>query len=217
MVLAQVYLLIFQHTWDNTMRHMKIFALLAVLVAFFSNAHAAPVGFNGFYDYSTWTSAETYGGTTVSSVDGSQQTLTLMEPDSFPFTPWAPQEFTFSHVVSEAGTVSFDWAFNAEVDACCSGLNFYVNGTLYTLTGGNFADPYRWDGMFTSGTFSIGVNAGDTIKFAAFSADSCCGATTNTISNFEAPASNVPEPQTLALLGMGAMGFVASRRKKAKN
>jgi hypothetical protein len=113
--------------------------------------------------------------------------------------------------------VSFDWAFNAEVDACCSGLNFYVNSTLYTLTGGNFGSPYNWNGAITSGTFSIGVNAGDTITFAAFSADSCCRASTNTISNFEAPASDVPEPQTLALLGMGAAAFAGSRRKKAKN
>lgn len=174
-------------------------------------ANAAPIGFNGFYDYSTWTSSETYGGATVSSVDATKQTLTLMEPNSYPTTPWAPQEFLFSHTVSTSGLLSFNWAFNAVVDACCSGLNFYVNGTLYNLFGGTMGNPYKWDGAIGSGTFSTTVNAGDTIKFAAFSADSCCGATTNTITNFNA---QVPAPATLALLGLGFVGLVQTRRRK---
>ena len=61
------------------MRNTKFFALLTLLAGFLVNAQAAPVGFNGVYDYSTWTSAETYGGATFSSVDASKQTLTMME------------------------------------------------------------------------------------------------------------------------------------------
>lgn len=203
---------------------MRIVRLLSGLIAFILVSYTVPAqavtGFTGDYAYGTWTSAETFGGATVSNVDGTNSVLTLLEPDSYPITPFAPQEFTFSHVVGASGLVSFDWNFDASIDACCSGLNFYVNGSLLAnLAGGYFGDPYLFPATMASGSYSTLVNAGDTIAFGAFSADSCCGATVNTISNFRAPDSQaaVPEPGTWAmmLVGFGLLGGVMRRRQNA--
>ena len=179
-------------------------------------AYASQAGFNGYYDYSTWTKSSTYGDPVVSSVDGTQQTLTIMEPDSG--NGLGAQEYDLSHVVQYAGTVSFDWSFDATVDPCCSGLNFYVNGVLYNLTGGNFTSPGKFDGTVTSGHFSVPVKAGDTIKFGAFSEDGCCNASTNVITNFYvASPTSIPTLSQWGMIMLSsllALGAVISLRRR---
>jgi hypothetical protein len=195
------------------LKNLYVVAFLAVVgITFGSPSFATTLGFNGVYDYSTWTSTNTLaGGPTVSTIDSSHQVLNLFEPNN----GGGAQQFNFSHTVTTSGTISFDWTFDARIDACCSGLEFYQNGTLYNLAGNSFVQS-NWTGPLLSGHFSVAVNVGDTITFGAFSNDGCCGATTNTITNFDAPVSAVPEPSTWAMMvvGFASVGFMTYRRSR---
>jgi hypothetical protein len=189
----------------------RLAALLALAVVA-GAVHATPTGFNGYYNYATWTSSETLGGSMHSSIANGGQTLTMDEPDG---GPGGPQEFRFSHAVAADGTLSFDWLFDSSRDACCSGLNFYVNGALTNLAGGYFGNVYNWNGTIVSGSFSTSVHAGDTVTFGAFSADGCCGPSVSTITAFDAPvAAAVPEPATVALFGLGLLGVAGLRARR---
>ena len=183
------------------------------------NSNASPVGFTDYYDYSTWSSSNSNGVYQhATSIDTAHQTLTLMEPDNCgngdPCSLGAvPSSNLFSHVVASAGTVSFDWSFNWNVDPCCSGFDFYVNSTLFNLADGYPGNPYNVTGGDVSGHFSVAVNAGDTITFDAYSADSCCRAAISVVTNFDAP-NTVPEPMSLSLVAAGLIGIGAARRRR---
>lgn len=195
-------------------------AVLFVLSA--STAYAAAVGFNGVYDYATWTETVnnplgTGGFPLVNTIDGTQQTLTLYEPDGCysggPCDGGGGYGNDFSHVAEGTGTLSFNWSFNWDVDPCCSGADVYINSTLYNLADGSFANPRAYAGD-ASGTFSVAVTAGDTITLEAFSLDDCCGASNFQISNFNAPST--PEPASLLLFGSGLLGVGIALRKRRK-
>jgi hypothetical protein len=199
-----------------TVRVILLVAAPAVSALVFAPAAlAAPVGFNGFYDYSTWTASTNIPGplTMVSTIDAPNLTLTLYEPDGYAQGgPWMEGWFYFSHAVLANGEVSFDWMFNWEADTCCSGFNFIINSTFYRIANGYPGDRFNEDNGNSSGHFSAHVSAGDIITFQAFTADNCCSPAYTEITGFDAPVGAVPEPAPGLLLGAGMAGVLAWRR-----
>jgi hypothetical protein len=202
-------------TGHMTSKGVLTAALVAVGLVCASTASAAAIGFNGIYDYATWTASSNISGplTTVRTIDGTQQILTLYEPNGNSVGgPIQPGGFDFSHIVAATGTVSFHWAFDWSIDTCCSGFVFYINSTEYDLANGYPGNPSRNTGGNASGDFSAAVNAGDTIKFEAFTEDNCCGAANTVITNFDAPS--VPEPASMLLFGSGLLAVAIAARKR---
>jgi hypothetical protein len=198
---------------------ISILMFLGVLCG--SASQAATLGFNGAYDYATWTSSLTVDGPVglaYSEIDPSQQTVTLYEPYGciFGSSFCLSQEFLFSHTVVDSGLISFNWSFDLQgSDEHGAGLEFYVNDTMFNLIGGipGVPDGNAPLGGAASGFFSTSVIAGDIIKFSLFTEDSMGGAMSS-VTNFNVSTS-VPEPAPLALFGIGLAALACLRRKRA--
>jgi len=182
-------------------RTLKTLCVLC-FASFALSAQATQVsGFTGDNAISTWT----VGGSTSGHVEtgGAPTSIVLSEPDGGPF---GFNETTFTKIAETSGTFSFHWDMTTD-DPCCSGLSVF-NGSRSVL----FDEPCC-STFSASGDYSMSVTAGDVIGWGVYSTDTCCGPDRFTISALSAP-SDVPEPATIALLGLGLFGFTATRRRK---
>ena len=194
-----------------------LFALCAPLVLLGTNtAQAVPLE-NGWIDTSAAPSA-----------------ISVIGPDNWSYS-YSSTQISYTHSAAAAGNWSFSWAYSsADLLAGADGAGWLLNNVFTLLSDDQVANPTGVSGP-------IAVNFGDTIGFRVYSQDNLEGPGTLQIMDFSAPAvgggsqedftgvysvdswsstqiepeSVVPEPTSLALLALGAVGMAAARRRRA--
>jgi hypothetical protein len=184
--------------------NIKNFAVVVCSLIFSVSSHAALItGFTGDYDASAWSINDSNGG----SADLSQlpSALILIEPDN----GGKNSEITFFTTALTDLVVTFDWLYDTSFDACCSLFNFHGSSDgVQNIAAGN--DFFGGTG---TGTLTYAISAGSVFGWGNLSTDSCCGANIVTVSNVSFDSTSVPEPSTLAIMVLGAFGFVSRRAK----
>jgi hypothetical protein len=154
-------------------------------------------------------------GTTSAAQTGSTTTLnySLTGPDVHTTQSWIA-----TATAGDAGDYAFNWDYSgnhaffeaiAFLNAVSpsSGSASLVNASTFGL--------FDFTGSYTFAN----VNAGDTLQFIfggsnQDSTELLSGTVVLDQQNNLGPQGNVPEPGTIALLGLGALGFAALRRKQ---
>ena len=157
----------------------------------------------------SWTTGNTLGGTVATAATGNQALLNAWLDDS------ASMNATVTGV-----TGLYDLYVYGSSDAGNAGrfLSYTVNGVTKTSLG-KFTDPIATDGTFYKGTFVDGATNADNpnyLKFTGLSGtltigDSSVANTRSALSGFQIV--QIPEPSSLLMIGLGAMGLMLRRRK----
>jgi hypothetical protein len=178
----------------------KILSLTLLAGLALGAAAPASASFSGAYAVANWTASTAHGGSIDTS--GAPNSIALVSSND----GGGPSNQDFTITAVAADTVSFDWDYGtADEGPSHDPFGYLLNNVFFQLTNNAGAKAQ-------AGSFSFPVLAGDVFGFRARSGDSCCGAATTTVSNFNIGAS-VPEPGTLALLALG--GMMGLRRRTA--
>lgn len=136
-------------------------------------------GFAGSLMPANWTTLQFNSNGTVNT-SGAPANVVMTSGNNASGTPGTTQ---FSYVSSCAGTVSFDWNYTTVHGAAYDYPQYQINsGTPQLFNGYNTAA-----GVNQSGTQTLSVAVGDTVKLQTYTTNNLFGACTVTISNFSAP------------------------------
>jgi hypothetical protein len=176
------------------------------------SAHAAIIGFSGSWAPPTWTTTilgdVNPGGGANGSVDtsGAPGSITLNggnDPTDVLGCPaFLACEIDFSHAVAGATGISFDWdyASNDSAGAQLDAFGVIIDGAQIQLSDpGGQSTQHGHSSFEALHSFAFYMNCGDCLS----------GNAVVNVSQLR-----VPEPATLALVGLGLLGFGAQRRAR---
>lgn len=188
----------------RTLAMRALIPLIPLLCAASASVQAASVSdFTGPFEIANWTTILDGG-----SVDSSGAPLSIVFTSSDLGTGPSSQDLTI--VSPWDGIVSFLWSYDTLDGASAfDPFGFLVNGAFTQVT-------IDTDPLTQSGQATFAVSAGDLFGFSAFSYDSSFGAATSTVSalSFTEVIRSVPEPGSMALIGLGLAAFAGVLRGK---
>jgi hypothetical protein len=163
-----------------------------------------------------FTGAFAVGNWTITTPQGSDGFVTLNGPTSVTVASGANSvggNTDFSIIMPFAGTVTFDWSFATTDLAGSDPFSVGSNGNFTKLTSDTSGSPQ-------SSSYSVSLLLGQVFAFRASSIDGMFGRSETTITNFMvtyADSGAVPEPTSMAIFGLGALGVAYRQRRKNKS
>lgn len=164
-----------------------------------------------------WSFTTATAGATSATQSGATSSLT----ETSSSTPFGTQTWAVAGTVDSAGDYSFDYRLNGffaffmvtlTLDAIDSSLhNILTEGPASCGACNPPSGGFNYNGNYTF----AGLNAGDTISFRWTGSNSDSNRTMNSTLTLT-QTSEVPEPLSLALVGVGLLGATAASRRKAR-
>ena len=187
---------------------LRCVLMLIGLVACGAQAtHAAVINdFTGAFAVGNWTTTKPTGSDGFVTLNGPTSVTVASGNNAI------EGNTDFSITMPFAGTVTFTWSFSTADDPIEDPF-FVGSASSFTKLSDDFG-PF-----IQTGTKSVSLGAGELFTFRAYTSDGKYGGSQTTITNFSVTYDSgaVPEPTSMAIFGLGALGVAYRQRRKNKS